>query len=608
MSDDLLPYYRNELSFIRRLGAEFAEDHPRMAERLKLTGEGSADPHVERLIEAFAFLTARIRRKLDDDFPEVTQALMAVLYPHYLAPIPSMAIAQISLVREQADLVAGYNIPRGSYIDSEPTLEGPCRFRTCYDTTVFPMEVSEATLKSLSRTDDKVPRGSAGLLRIALRCWGAEVTLGKMKTSSLRFYLKGQEQHVNLMYEYLMNGALDVAVASGPHDQKPVFLGRQAIRAVGFDADEAVLPQSPRTFPGYRLLSEYFTFPRKFLFFEITGLRPELLAGSGRTPELRVYLNRSSPDLEQNVTADMFRLGCTPIINLFEKKAEPVHVNYTDTEYRVVPDTRRPSAHEVYSIESVIAVTADGAEKTFHPFYSIRHGSADTQGRVFWQATRRESSRAEAGVDHGTEVYFSFADPEFSPHESVDWVVTVETICSNRDLPARLPSGGGRPDLKMTEGGPVEVSCLSHPTATLRPSLREGALWRLISHLSLNHLSLLDGEHGPDGFKEILKLYDWASRPDTQQKIDSILSVAHRRIIARAGGVAAGGFCRGTEVTIKFDEERFADNGLFLLASVLERFLALYSTVNSFVQLVATTQFQGEVRRWSPRAGEKILL
>ena len=608
MSDDLLPYYRNELSFIRRLGAEFAEDHPRMAERLKLTGEGSADPHVERLIEAFAFLTARIRRKLDDDFPEVTQALMAVLYPHYLAPIPSMAIVQINLLREQADLVAGYTVPRGSYVESEPTLEGPCRFRTCYDTTVFPMEVSEAALKPLSRTDANVPRGSAGLLRIALRCWGAEATLDKMKTSSLRFYLKGQEQHVHLLYEYLMNGALEVAVASGPHDQKPVFLGKDAIRPVGFDAEEAVLPQSPRTFPGYRLLSEYFTFPKKFLFLEITGLRPDLLASAGRTPELRVYLSRSSPELEQNVTADMFRMGCTPVINLFEKKAEPVHVNYTDTEYRVVPDTRRPSANEVYSIESVIAVAPDGTEKTFHPFYSIRHGSGDAQGRVFWQASRRESSRAEAGVDHGTEVYFSFADPEFSPHESVDWVVTVETVCGNRDLPAKLPSGGGRPELKMLEGGPVEVSCLSHPTATLRPSLREGALWRLISHLSLNHLSLLDGQHGPDGLKEILKLYDWTNRADTQAKIDSILSVAHRRIVARAGGVAAGGFCRGTEVTIKFDEERFADNGLFLLASVLERFLALYSSVNSFVQLVATTQFQGEVRRWSPRAGEKILL
>ena len=609
MSDDLLPYYRNELSFIRRLASEFAEDHPRMAERLKLGPDGSADPHVERLIEAFAFLTARIRRKLDDDFPEITQSLLGVLYPHYLAPIPSMAIVQFKLDKAQADLVGGYSVARHALLDSEPTSEGPCRFRTCYDVKVFPFEVAEAQLKPLPMQAPGVPKGSAGVLRIALRCFGKETTFSQMALSSLRFYLRGQEQHVLMLYELLMNSAVEVALAASPTDPNPVLLGKESIRAVGFDENHNVLPSPPRSFPGYRLLTEYFTFNRKFLFFDITGLDAAKRAKAGREPELRIYLDRSLPELEHNVAADMFRLGCTPIVNLFPKKAEPIQMTQSDFEYRVVADSRRPTSFEVYSVDSVTLTSKDGEEAVYHPFYSLKHGGTDARDAAFWHASRRPATRVDEQVDHGSEVYLSFLDAESSGFTAADATVDVMTTCSNRDLPAKLPSGGGRPGLRLVDGGPVSAECLSHPTMTLRPVLGQGTLWRLVSHLSLNHLSLGDAEGSPDALREVLRLYDFVNQPETQARISSILNVNHRRVVGRAGGVAAGGFCRGTEVTVQFDEELFPDNGLYLFASVLEQFMGLYCSINSFTQFVAMgSRRKGELRRWSPRVGEKALL
>lgn len=612
MSDELLPYYNRELAFVRRLGAEFAAAHPKIAGRLQLGPDSAEDPHVERLIEAFAFLNARIRHKLDDDFPELSEAMLGVLYPHYLAPIPSMAIVQFVLDRGQGELTTGYTIPREAAIETDPIDGEPCRFRTCYPTTLWPIELASARLSGRPFAAPQTPYlpKSVAVLRLQLRCLSKEITFAKLPLNWLRFFLKGQSQHVFALYELLFNNVLGIAIAGSASDPRPVLLDKRSIQPVGFERDEGMIPYSAQSFLGYRLLSEYFAFPQKFLFFDLAGLGQRALSSAGNTLEIFIYLDRSVQDLEQNVSEDTFRLGCAPVINLYRQRAEPIAWSHTETEYRVVPDARRPLAAEIYSIDRVTATSPDNETIELAPFYSFKHASDRDQRRAFWYAARRPAETSGATSDRGTEIFLSLVDLGFNPAELGQWTLDVETTCLNRDLPHRLPFGGGQPRLRLVQGAPLDrIECLTRPTPTFRPALKRGTLWRLISHLSLNHLSLTDDDAGTHALREILKLYDFADSAETRGMIEGIASVRSRRVVGRTRGELRGGFCRGIEVTVHFDEDRFTGSGVFLFACLLERFLALYCSINSFSRLIATTtKREGELRRWSPRAGETVLL
>jgi type VI secretion system protein ImpG len=613
MSDTLLPYYNRELAYLRRLGAEFAEAHPKIAGRLRLGPDSTEDPHVARLIEAVAYLNARTRFKLEDDFPEITEAMLGVLYPHYLNPVPSMAILQFALDPEQAELTTGYLVPAGTQIETEPIQGEPCRFRTCYPVTVWPIELEAARLVRPPFTAPATPRSSqaAALLRLSLRTRAEAVPFAAMPLTSLRFYLNGLPQHVYALYELLFNHALDVAVAGGAESGPPAVLPADALRPVGFGPDEGLLPYPARSFPGYRLLTEYFAFPNKFLFVDLTGLDEALLSRMGNRLDVCIYLSRASADLEQNLSADTFRLGCTPMVNLFRQRAEPIALTHAEPEYRVVPDARRPLAMEVYGVERVAATSPDGEAVEYLPFYSTRHAEGSADRPAFWHATRRPGGYKGGQVDFGTEIYLSLVDLGFQPSAPAGWTLDVETTCLNRDLPYRLPFGGGQPRLQRSEGGGplAPLVCLTPPTRTLRPALKHGTGWRLVSHLVLNHLSL-EGDEAAAALREILKLYDFTDSADTRGRIDGVVGVSSRRVVGRVRDRRqAEAFTKGVEVTVRFDEDRFSGSGLFLFASVLERFLALYCSVNSFSKMIAaTTRREGELRRWPPRAGTKTLL
>lgn len=612
MSDELLPYYNRELAFLRKLGAEFAESHPKIAGRLQLGPDVAEDPHVERLLEGFAYLNARTRYKLEDDFPEITDALLSVLYPHYLAPVPSMAIVQFVLDRGQGDLTTGYEIPPESEIQTDPIDGEPCRFRTSYPVTIWPLELAAAEMLGRPFTAPQTSFSSeaVAVLRLELRAYDKGMTFDELAMESLRFYLKGQGQHVYALYELLFNNVLGVAVARSPGDDEPRELPSESIRPVGFDPEEGMLPYSARSMLGYRLLTEFFTFPDKFLFFDLAGLGRGRLAGMGNSLHVFFYLDKTTAELEQNVSADTFQLGCTPVVNLFKQRAEPTALTHAETEYRVVPDARRPAAHEVFSVDGVAATSPDARKVEYQPFYSFKHAAVRQKEKAFWYATRRPAERVGGEVDYGTEVYLTLVDLGFNPAAPADWTLDVETTCLNRDLPHRLPFGRGQLRMRLTKGGPLErVECFTRPTATFRPPLKHGALWRLVSHLTLNHISLADNEDGARPLREILKLYDFADSSETRAMIEGILGVTSRRVVGRTVDGSRSTVCRGVEVKVHFDEERFSGSGVYLFACVLERFFGLYCSINSFSKFVATTnQREGEMRRWSPRAGQTVLL
>jgi type VI secretion system protein ImpG len=618
MRDELLGYYERELIFLRQMGAEFAEKYPKVAGRLLLEPDKCEDPHVERMIEAFAFLTSRVHLKIDDEFPEITESLLNVLYPHYLAPIPSMSIAQFTLDPEQGKLTTGYPIERETTLYSRPVQGTPCRFRTCYPVTLWPIEVAAAALESL---DPVGARGkwSDAVLRISLRCLHntklSELKVGtgeqEKRIESLRFYLNGEAQLIYPLYELLFNEHQHIkgVELQDKKSRRTIKLQPQDIRPVGFAADEGLLGYTPRSFLGYRLLTEYFAFPDKFLFFDVTKLDEAASAGFGDQVDILIYLKDVTPP-RAKIDAGTFQLGCTPIINLFKKIAEPIQLTQQQNEYQVIADIHRQTATEVYSIDAVTTVDPYLQQsREYQPFYSYRHAYERDQQGSFWYATRRPSQRME---DEGTEVYLSLVDLSFSPNVPPVETITCHVTCTNRDLPARLPFGGREGDFEVENAGPLSrVKCLRKPTETLRPPMRRGAHWRLISHLSLNHLSLVESQRSgdPEALREILMLYDFMDSAATRKQILGLRKIASRRVVRQTGARIGTGFVRGIETTIEFDETQYVGSGVFFFASVPERFLGLYASLNSFNQLVAKTeQREGELKRWEPRVGEQILL
>ncbi|MBY0229072.1 MAG: type VI secretion system baseplate subunit TssF [Gemmataceae bacterium] len=600
MSEELLPWYNTELAYARRMAARFAAQHPKIAGRLSLGPDASEDPHVERLIQSFAFLNARTRAKLDDEFPEITEALLGVLYPHYQAPVPSMSVVEFTLAPEHNELVEGKTLPAGSVLETDSFSDGEtCRFRTCYPVVLWPVGVEEAVL---ARPPFPVPktRGPApkAVLKLVLRHTGGG-SLRALRLDSLRFFLAGQDQHANLLLELLSNHVTDIALCRAHRDAPVSHLDpRKALRPVGFGRDEGMVPYPARSFLGYRLLTEFFLFPQKYLFLDLAlGTLPA--EAEGRL-EWYFFLDRDAKDIEPFIDAAAFRLGCSPVSNLYRQRCDPIALAGTEYETRIVPDARRPLAHEVHSVEGVAVTSESGEEREFAPFFSVRHGAAD-EGSAFWQASRRPAETGEAS-DRGTEVWLSLVDLSARPAFQAG-TLHVEAVCLNRDLPERLPFGGGEPRLHLTEGGGLvsRAEALLKFTPTLRPARKKGLLWRLVSHLALNHLSLMDGG---DALREVLKLYDFSGSPRVQKLIAGVKSVQGRPAVARPGGVA----CRGVEAEVLFDEAAYSSNDLYLFASVLERFFALYCTINSFTRTTALVKGGERVlRRWEPRAGEKPL-
>jgi type VI secretion system protein ImpG len=608
VSDALLSYYMRELAYIRQQGSEFAERYPKVAGRLRLGRDRVDDPMVERLIEAVAFLNARIRHKLDDDFPEIAEAMLGALYPHYVRPVPSMSIVQCIADPTQGGLTGGYAIAPDTVVESEAIDGEQCRFRTCYPLTLWPIKIHEASLRRRPFEAPVTPtsRERAGwLLHIQLGCADG-LTFAKLPIGSLRFFLMGKAQYVFDLYEGLFVNVIEVA-ASSPSAPAPLILGPDCLRPVGFEADEAVLPDSSRSFPGYRLLTEFFAFPSKFLFFDVTGAGTIVPEGAGTILDLYFYLDRLPPRLEPSyVTKDSFQLGCTPMINLFRKRAEPLRLSHAEAEVQVVPDVRRPMSHEVYSIDRVTSSSPSGEAIEYLPFYGVHAAEGRARREAFWHATRRPG----AGLDPGTEVFLTLVDLDARPAPPVGRTLHVETTCLNRDLPSRLPFGGDRPHLQLGVSAPLaKVICLSAPSPTLRPPTGPGVLWPLISHLTLNHLSISDGQDGAEPLRAILRLYDFSGADDAADMIAGLLSVRSRRSVSRTGEGGETALARGLEVTAHFDEKKFTGNGLLVLASVLERFLGMYCSINSFSKLIVTTkQREGVLKQWKPRAGVKTIL
>jgi type VI secretion system protein ImpG len=630
MSQDLWPFYDRELRFLRELAVDFSRKYPREAGYLGLEEAGrSNDPHVERLIEAVALLSSKVRLKIDDDFPELTDSLFSILYPHYLCPLPSFTILELVPNPGSSDLADGLPIPRHSRFQARAMVEAvegresiQCEYRSCYPVTLWPITVAEAKLVSPPLPDDK-PDDAMCMLRLRFEAAGTqnllETAFGEPGPTGvapgLRFYLSGDGPLTSALYEVLFNNVLAVEFRSLNGPEVLRLEPEQVLRPSGFAADEGILPYPDTAFMGYRLLTEFFAYREKFLFFELHGWELARKAGAlGRDGvEVLIYINReANPDYERAVKSSTFRLGCTPAINLFEKTADGFSLTQKKYDYPVVPDRHNLSGHEIYSLEVVYHRNASTSmEVKYEPFYSYRHSDRD-KNRRYWYASRKASLWKD---DSGTEVDLHFVDLDFDPNLPAEGVILAKTTCLSRDIPGKFRTAQSTLRFEPISALPVTVKWLRAPTPTRRPKLGRGAYWRLVSHLSLNHLSIAEGSSGRAALQEYLSLYDFADPEQAPelatigQKVrDGILAVSSKRDVAFIPGDAGGGYARGMAVTVELNEDNYIGVGAYLFASVLERFYAMYASLNSFTRLTLATKQRGEIKRWPARAGDRVLV
>ncbi|MBN2320584.1 MAG: type VI secretion system baseplate subunit TssF [Acidobacteria bacterium] len=581
-------YYQDELSFLREMGREFAQAHPEAAHFLS---EGESDPDVERLLEGFAFLTGRIRQKLDDEFPELTHSLMNLLFPHYLRPIPPISLIEFSPVGGM--LRQSTRIPKGTEVASVPVDGTTCRFRTCFDVDLHPLNIESAFLQT--------PVGSRTELTVSLKMESG-FSIADSATGEIRLFLVGESG--KLLYYHLCRHVekirLRPIVAGKPADD--LFLEPGSVQPGGFTREESLLPYPNTSFDGYRLLQEYFSFPEKFLFVDLVDL--EHVRHRINSDRLEIgFIFSHGFNGSAKVSEENIRLFCTPVVNLFQTESEPILINHERTEYRVRPAGGNPQHFEIYSVDNAIGWIQGTSEKReYPPFHSFRSmPSASSNGKIFYETRIRTAVAGD-----GTDIYVSFVNKEQLSAIPPTETVTFDLTCTNRILAEKLRSG----DIRIaTDSSPTyaRFQNITRVTRGIRPPLGGDLLWRLLSHLALNSTSL----SSVPAFRGILELYNFHSLENQQSArvnqlhLESIVDIESASEDLLYKGVPI----RGITTRLRLKESHFDNDGdMFLFASILNEFLALYVSLNSFSRLIVNGVEKGETFEWPTRIGHRIVL
>jgi type VI secretion system protein ImpG len=620
----LLEYYNQELEHLRGTAGEFAREFPKIAGRLSLDEFTCADPYVERLLEGFAFLAARVHLKMDAEFPQFTQSILETVYPGYLSPTPSMAVVEFAFDTAPGGMENGFEIKRDTVLRSTIDTDSPtaCEYRTGQPVTLWPLKIVHSRYYARNLTGLQLP-GSTTTAKAALEiCLEAPagVAFSQLNLDEVTFFIRGSEELPMKIYEQIFAHGKHVLVRpSGKSNTGQCVLPAENIHPVGFTDDEALLPAAARHFRGYRLLHEYFAFPQRFLFFRVTGLGGCIQQCESNAVDIVMLLDHEQLDLEGRVDAGNFRLHCTPVINLFPKRADIIHLSDKFTEFHVVPARTRPMDYEVYQ---VLGVTGHGVRaddrQDFVPFYSAKDIDEADSGGAYFTVNRtprmmssREKQHGRRSSYGGSEVFLSIVDATAAPYKSDLRQLAVDTLCTNRDLPIRMAVGRGKTDFHLDISSPVEfVRCVSGPTAP-RPSRAQGEVnWRMINHLGLNYLSLVDGPDGKGStaVRDLLGLYCDPGDLQSRKQVEGILSVNSRPITRRISAHGQVAFVRGMEITLELDETAFEGTGVFLLGAVMNLFFTKYVSINSFAQTVIKSRERGEIMRWPANLGNKHTL
>jgi type VI secretion system protein ImpG len=530
-----------------------------------------------------------------------------------------MAVVQFVPDMAHGSLVNGFKIERGTVLRSvvgkdEPTA---CEYRPGHSVMMWPIQIAQADYfaRDLSRL---YPPASAATAKAAIRIrleTPAEVAFSSLDLDELTFYIRGAEDLPMQIYEQIFAHGSNVLVQPPENPltwQKVLHPGQ--IEAVGLIDREALLPVGARTFIGYRLLHEYFAFPQRFLFFKISGLREAIQRCDGNRLDLVILLDQEDLALEGQVDTENFLLYCAPVINLFPKRSDRIHLSDKYAEFHVVANRTRPMDYEVYQVLGVTGYGVRADEKqTFAPFYSATDFDTKNGGGAYFTVNRmprmmssREKQHGRRSSYGGSEVFLSLVDAAAAPYRSDLRQLAVETLCTNRDLPIQMGIGRDKTDFNLDISAPVDsVRCISGPTAP-HPSHAEGEIsWRVVNHLCLNYLSLVDSPNGKGSaaIRDLFRLYCDTRDLQARKQIEGVLSVKSRPVTRRISDQGRVAFARGLEIALEFDETAFEGTGVFLLGAVMSVFFSKYVSINSFTETVIKSPERDEIMRWPANLG-----
>lgn len=620
----MLEYYNRELQFMREMGGEFAANYPRIAARLGMEGIACEDPDIERLLEGFAFLAARVQLKIDARHPDFTQHLLEMVYPDFLNPVPSCAMVEFLPELKDPGLEAGLKIPQGS---SLRTILGKgdrtaCEFRTAQDVMLWPLTLTNVKYLSgsgaLSSQGIAVDARTRAAIRLRFRV-SPGLKLNVLPLASLPIFIKAPADLAYKVHEQVVANCLGYYVRSTEAGAAVHFRTSRSITQVGLDDSEAMLPAARTGFHGYRLLKEYFAFAERFLFFSIDDLKGLCASFQGDEFEIFIALDRTQSSLENTLDPSHFRLFATPVVNLFPRELDRMHLTPFETEHHIIADRNRPMDFEIYSVLGASALEASGDQLAeLSPLYTASHRTASDDERAYYTLQRRQrlySNRQVQGGARtsyiGTECFISITDSQQRLWKGDIRQIDLRALCTNRDLPIQTSMGRGQSDFVLDGAAALEgIRCIAGPTYPRASPAFGDTAWRLISHLSLNYLSLLDTNpaSGAEALREILALYANVNDTTVQRQIDGVRSISHRPIVRRmplSGPITYG---RGLQIDLVLDDAAFEGAGILCLALVLERFFARYVSLNSYTQLRLHSQTRGEIKQWPVRLGNRKIL
>ncbi|MGF6918973.1 type VI secretion system baseplate subunit TssF [Paraburkholderia sp. 40] len=621
MDPRFLDYYSRELTYMREMAGEFAAQHPKIARRLGMEGIDVADPYVERLIEAFCFMSARTQIKLDAEFPRFTQRLLEVVYPNYVAPTPSIAVAQLRPSLREGDFTRGLKVPRQSMLRSAipPGEQTACEFRSSQDVTLWPIEIAEARLSAVPPDIPDTDRHLLphmqlrGALRLRLRTTG-EVKFNQMTDfDRLPIYIGGDERIASHLFELIHAGSVaSVVRAYGASRDEGQVVAKTPVEFEGLQAEQGLLPLTWNTFHGHNLLQEYFACRQRFYFFALTQLAAGLARVDSKEAEVVLLLDRLPEELAAHVDAARFLLFCTPVINLFRKRTDRVEINRAQTDFHLLADRTRPLDYEIFSVSRLFGQRAQTSlEVEFNPLYQTLHSDVGNHGRYF--SVRREQRALSANARKygtrtpyiGTEVYVSLVDQAEAPYADDIRYLSVEAWVTNRDLPRLIPRNG-KTDLTMSDSVPIEGVRLVHaPSAPRAPYASGETAWRLIRQLSFNYMPLAELDHGDGGqaLRNMLGLFIAPGEREQARQIEALVGARTEPVVRRLPGDGLLVYGRGVRCELTVDETGFSGISPYLLGLVLEHYLARHVSINVFTETELRSMQRGLITQWRPRMG-----
>lgn len=584
-------YFQDELKYLRELGKEFSEKNPGLSKFLSSQGD---DPDVERLFEGVAFLTGRIRQKLDDELPEITHSLINLLWPNYLNPVPSMSILQFEAI-EQA-LSVKQCIPRDCEVESVKVEGTNCQFKSCYDVDMYPISVSDAKMEMQS---------NGAVLDLSFEL-DAGVASDAMKLDYLRLYLHCDQDRASAqglylwLFNYLENVELSVYFG-GRKQPQIITLPVSCIKPVGFEPQQALLPGDSSTFSGYRLIQEYFQLPEKFLFFDITQISDILQQPKIERFSFRFTFSRQF-DQQLRLSKDDFRLFCTPIVNLYQGSAEPVRIAHRQQDYMLRPQYKNLQHVAIFSVEEVTGrVKGNSALIDYPLFESFQHEVDNSMNSepIFHKIVRKPSV-----LEDGMDIHISFVSAIERHVELRCEIVSINLTCTNRTLPETLRVGDICHDTG-TSPGFAQFKNITQITPALSPPLQAGLHWRLIANMALHYHSLAS----KDALRVLLRYYDFKAFTDrqaqrsNQQMMKGIKDIKVENVDRIFKGIPV----RGIKTTLSLIESQFGSKGqqgeasMYQFACVLNGYFKQYAQLNAFHRLEVKGVESGETYLWDPK-------